>query len=40
MVLSEVFELFVKQSPVTVMVRATMENALSADRLDDLFARR
>jgi IS4 transposase len=39
MLLSEVFELFVKQSPVTVMVRATMENALSADRLDELFAR-
>jgi IS4 transposase len=39
MVLSELFDLFVKQSPVTVMVRATMENALSADRLDDLFAR-
>ncbi|MCH7751465.1 MAG: transposase [Planctomycetes bacterium] len=39
MVLSEVFDLFVKQSPVTVMVRATMENVLSADRLDDLFAR-
>lgn len=39
MVLSEVFDLFVKQSPVTVMVRATMENVLSAERLDDLFAR-
>lgn len=39
MVLSEVFDLFVKQSPVTVMVRATMENVLSPERLDDLFAR-
>lgn len=39
MVLSEVFDLFVEQSPVTVMVRATMENALSAERLDELFAR-
>jgi len=38
MVLSEVFDLFVKQSPVTVMVRATMENVLSAERLDNLFA--
>lgn len=38
MVLSEVFDLFVKQSPVTVMVRATMENVLSAERLDRLFA--
>lgn len=39
MVLSEVFDLFVKQSPVTVMVRATMENVLSVERLDSLFAR-
>jgi hypothetical protein len=39
MVLSEVFDLFVKQSPVTVMVRATMENVLSTERLDELFAR-
>ena len=39
MVLSEVFDLFVKQSPVTVMVRATMENVLSAERLDELFSR-
>ena len=38
MVLSEVFDLFVKQSPVTVMVRATMENVLSAQDLDNLFA--
>jgi len=38
MVLSEVFDRFVKQSPVTVMVRATMENVLSAERLDNLFA--
>ena len=39
MILSDAFELFVKQSPVTVMVRATMENVLSAERLDGLFAR-
>lgn len=39
MVLSEVFALFVQQSPVTVMTRATMENVLSAERLDELFAR-
>ena len=39
MLLSEVFDLFVKQSPVTVMVRATMENVLSADWLDELFAK-
>ena len=30
MVLSEVFDVFVRQSPVTVMVRATMESVLSA----------
>jgi hypothetical protein len=39
MVLSELFDLFLAHSPVTVMVRATMENVLSAERLDDLFAR-
>src|SRR5919109_3572142 len=38
MILSEVFDLFVRQSPVTVMVRATMENVLSSERLDKLFA--
>lgn len=37
MVLSDVFDLFVERSPVTVMVRATMENVLSAERLDRLF---
>jgi IS4 transposase len=39
MVLSEVFDRFVQQSPVTVMVRATMENVFSTDRLDKLFAK-
>lgn len=38
MVLSDLFGLFVQRSPVTVMVRATMENVLSADWLDELFA--
>jgi hypothetical protein len=38
MILSEVFGRFVQQSPVSVMVRATMENVLSAERLDGLFA--
>jgi len=38
MVLSEVFDRFVQQSPVAVMVRATMENVFSAERLDELFA--
>ena len=38
MVLSDAFDLFVQQSPVAVMVRATMENVFSTDRLDHLFA--
>jgi hypothetical protein len=38
MVFSEIFELFAKQSPVAVMVRATLENSLSGERLDALFA--
>lgn len=37
MVLSELFEVFVQQSPVTVMMRATLENVFSAQRLDALF---
>lgn len=38
MALSEVLDLFVQQSPVAVMVRATMENMFSTERLDQLFA--
>lgn len=37
MIYKEAFELFSKESPVTVMVRATMENVFSAQRLDRLF---
>jgi IS4 transposase len=37
MVLAELFKLFVQQSPVTVMMRATLENVLSDERLDALF---
>jgi hypothetical protein len=37
MILSEVFDRFVESSPVTVMVRATMQNVLSDERLDRLF---
>ena len=37
MVLSQLFKLFVQQSPVTVMMRATLENVLSDERLDALF---
>lgn len=39
MILSEVFQRFVQESPVCVMVRATLENVLSSERMDDLFAR-
>lgn len=37
MFLSEVFERFVQKSPISVMARATMEHALSAEALDELF---
>jgi hypothetical protein len=39
MILADVFDQFAKQSPVCVMVRATLENALSQERVDELFAR-
>lgn len=35
--LSQVFERFVKKSPISVMARATMEHAMTADALDKLF---
>jgi len=38
MVLGEIFERFCEESPVTVMVRATLENVLAPERLDALFA--
>jgi hypothetical protein len=37
MILSEVFERFVEDSPLTVMARATLENALPPSALDELF---
>ena len=37
MILRELIERFEKKAPVCVMVRATMENVLSAERLDALF---
>jgi hypothetical protein len=37
MMLSEVFERFVEESPVTVMARAALENALPPSALDALF---
>lgn len=37
MILREVVERFEKKAPVCVMVRAAMENVLSAERLDAIF---
>jgi hypothetical protein len=37
MILRDVYERFVKKAPVSVMVRATIENVLAADRLDRIF---
>ena len=37
MVLRDVYERFAKKTPVSVMVRATLENVLAADRLDAIF---
>jgi IS4 transposase len=39
MILGPVFERFIKQSPLSVMARATVEHALSASALDQLFER-
>ena len=39
MILAGVLEQFVTESPVSGMVRATLENVLSAERVDNLFAR-
>ena len=37
MILSEVFERFAEESPVTVMARAALENALPPSSVDALF---
>jgi len=37
MILRELIERFERKAPVSVMVRATMENILSAERLNALF---
>jgi hypothetical protein len=39
MVLADIFDCFAKQSPFAVMVRASLENVLSPDRLDAIFER-
>jgi hypothetical protein len=38
MILRNAFDRFAKKTPVSVMVRATLENVLSAERLDAIFA--
>ena len=40
MLLGPLFERFVADSPVSVMVRGTLEHALVPDQLDELFHRR
>jgi len=37
MILKDIYERFAKKAPVSVMVRATLENVLAADRLDAIF---
>jgi len=37
MILKDVYERFAEKTPVSVMVRATIENVLAADRLDSIF---
>lgn len=39
MILSDVFDCFARQSPFAVMMRATLENVFSPDRLDAMFER-
>ncbi|MCZ2344480.1 MAG: hypothetical protein LC104_22195 [Bacteroidales bacterium] len=38
MILSALFEKFVQQSPISVMARGTLEHALAAEDIDQLFA--
>jgi hypothetical protein len=35
--LNDAFDRFAKKTPISVMVRATIENVLSAQRLDAIF---
>ena len=39
MIMGAVLEKFIRQSPVTVMMRAAMEHALSSDAVDAMFER-
>ena len=38
MVFSQILERFVRETPVTAMLRAVMENSFSADVIDAVFA--
>jgi IS4 transposase len=38
MVFDKVFDAFIKESPVSVMFRGTLENIFSADRINDIFS--
>lgn len=37
MILSPIFERFAEASPISVMLRATLERIFSAEQLDELF---
>jgi hypothetical protein len=37
MIMKDIFDRFAKKAPVSVMVRATIENVLAAERLDSIF---
>jgi hypothetical protein len=37
MVMGELFQLFLRESPLCVMKRAILENILAPDKLDDIF---
>ena len=39
MILGKVFERFIDDSPVSVMLRGTLDYALRPDELDELFSR-
>src|SRR3954454_12353056 len=40
MILGRVFDDFIRESPISVMARATVEHAFSASALDELFERK
>jgi hypothetical protein len=39
MIMKDIYERFAKKAPVSVMVRASIENVLAAERLDSIFDR-